>query len=104
METQAPYRKEVTTLRKLAESPMFARGWFAKVADEQESGPFVVPLKMFIHRFGSENHPDLDMERTAYFNEEKTVVLLVTGYTNLPVITLLNWTAALSYTDSRVFG
>jgi|SRR5579883_2823114 len=91
-----PYRKEMTTLRKLAKDPMFAKGWFVKVVDGGD--PFVIPLEMFFNQqYKSEHDPDLDLERTAFFTPDEQVVLLVTGYVNLPVITLLNWTQALSY-------
>lgn len=97
MQTQeAPYRVEEITLRKVADSPMFAKGWFTKVADEQEDGPFVVPLDMFLKKF-SDCNPELDEPRTAFFNQSENCILLIPTYSHQEIITLLYWTAALDY-------
>lgn len=94
---ETPFRREENvTLRMIAKDQRFSKGWYVKVADGNE--PFILPLQHYIAFFKSENHPDLDLKRTAFFNELETVVLLAqTGYTDRPLITLLNWTAALEY-------
>lgn len=88
---EAPYRKEITTLRAIQDDPRFAKGWYVKVTDEE--GPFIIPTSMFFSQYSEE----LDEEQTAYFSEIETVVLLWTGYSFSPMITLLHWTAALDY-------
>lgn len=91
---EAPFSKrEQTTLRQIKNDPQY-KGWYVKAIDEE--GPFVVPVNMFFSGYG-ENDPRLDEEQVAYFNEQGTVVLLWSGYSFSPVVTLLNWTAALDY-------
>lgn len=94
MEAQAPYTREETTLREIKNSPEFAKGWYAKIADGEE--PFVIPLSMFFSQY-SDCDPWMDEEQTAFYNERGDVVLLWTGYNCSPLITLLSSSAALDY-------
>lgn len=95
MVLENPYRRQTLTLEQVKNDPKFAKGWYAKQTDE--IGSFVLPLRFYFHQIG-ENDPIMHIKRTAFFNEHDNVILLVqTGYTDRPVITLMYETEVLEY-------